>query len=144
MSLKMGPLMVSEYRKEWESAMERRYGAGNCPSSGPDCFEAWLSNQIYSLQGSLAFVKGQQEKAKQEAHEYKKQRNLALILCAVFLALALFLAFRPRKDTAPAQAAVSQSVSTTETFSEWTARRNRNYVASINSDKYHCSTEEIE
>ena len=57
MSLKMGPFMVDEYKQEWKNIMERRYGAGNCPTTGPDCFEAWLSGQVYSLRGNLAFIK---------------------------------------------------------------------------------------
>ena len=45
MSLKMGPMLLPSYKQEWEKTMAQRYKDGNFPSSGPDCFEAWLSER---------------------------------------------------------------------------------------------------
>lgn len=90
MSLKMGLFIIDEYRQEWKNIMERRYGTGNCPTSGPDCFEAWLSEQVYFLRGDLAFIKGQRETAEQSARVLKKQRNLAISLCMIFFSVAVF------------------------------------------------------
>lgn len=136
MSLKMGPMLLPSYKQEWEKAMAQRYKDGNFPSSGPDCFEAWLSERAYSLRDSLNYANAKAGRAEQEARAYKKQRNIALVLCVVFFALALLFAFRPRTEAAAAQASVGQSSSTAETFSEWTVRHH-SYVASMNSDKYH-------
>lgn len=131
MSLKMGPFMVDEYKQEWKNIMERRYGAGNCPTTGPDCFEAWLSGQVYSLRGNLAFIKGQRETAEQSVRALKKQRNLALILCVIFFLMAMLFAFRPediqKQQTEEAGLISAPPASVVEI----------NYVASANSDKYH-------
>ncbi len=95
MSLKMGPILLPSYKREWETIMAQRYKDGNVPSSGPDCFEAWLSEQIYSLRNSLNYAKEKTGKVEQKAHAYKRQRNVALVLCGVFFAIALFFATRP-------------------------------------------------
>ena len=121
MSLKMGPMLLPSYKQEWEKTMAQRYKDGNFPSSGPDCFEAWLSERAYSLRDSLNYANAKAGKAEQEARAYKKQRNIALVLCAVFFAIALLFATRP----ASAKAAVVS------------AQRAEEVVASANSDKYH-------
>lgn len=115
MSLKMGPMLLPSYKQEWEKTMAQRYKDGNFPSSGPDCFEAWLSERAYSLRDSLNYANAKAGKAEQEARAYKKQRNIALVLCAVFFAIALLFATRPASAAPAAKAA----------------------VASANSDKYH-------
>lgn len=132
MSLKMGPMLLPSYKQEWEKTMAQRYKDGNFPSSGPDCFEAWLSERAYSLRDSLNYANAKAGRVEQEAHAYKKQRNIALVLCVIFFALALLFAFRPAQA-----AAVPASQDHAITFAEWTRRQNREYVASVNSDKYH-------
>ena len=122
MSLKMGPMLLPSYKQEWEKTMAQRYKDGNFPSSGPDCFEAWLSERAYSLRDSLNYANAKAGKAEQEARAYKKQRNIALVLCAVFFAIALLFATRP---VSAAKAAVAS------------AQRVEEVVASANSDKYH-------
>lgn len=118
---------LAKEREAWDDLINKFGGAENVPWY--HTFEEYLCFKMENLKNQFSMQV-------QDAKRYREQRNLALILCAVFLALALFLAFRPREEAAPAQAAVSQSVSTTETFSEWTARQ-QNYVASASSDKYH-------
>lgn len=139
MSLKIGPMVAPKYKQEWERTMEARYGAGNSPASGPDCFDAWLSGQLYNAEEQLRFVRKEREKDKAEASEYKKQRNIALVLCVVFFALALLFAFRPAQAAAELKetSAVPTSQNDAITFTEWTRRQNCEYVASVNSDKYH-------
>ena len=136
MSLKMGPLVVSSYKDEWKAVMEQRYGSGNAPTSGPDSFDAWLSERVYSLQSDLNYAKAEREKAARSAASYKKQRNLAIVLCVIFFAAAMLFALRPAaagKDTAPAEARAETAVS----FAEWTRRQKAEYIASAESDKYH-------
>ena len=111
MSLKMGPMLLPSYKQEWEKTMAQRYKDGNFPSSGPDCFEAWLSERAYSLRDSLNYANAKAGKAEQEARAYKKQRNIALVLCAVFFAIALLFATRPASAAPAAKAAVGSSVS---------------------------------
>ena len=139
MSLKMGPMLLPSYKQEWEKTMAQRYKDGNFPSSGPDCFEAWLSERAYSLRDSLNYANAKAGRAEQEARAYKKQRNIALVLCVVFFALALLFAFRPAQAAAELKetSAVPTSQNDAITFTEWTRRQNREYVASVNSDKYH-------
>ena len=120
MSLKMGPMLLPSYKQEWEKTMAQRYKDGNFPSSGPDCFEAWLSERAYSLRDSLNYANAKAGRAEQEARAYKKQRNIALVLCVVFFALALLFATRPASAAPAAKAAGGTTV-----------------VASANSDKYH-------
>ena len=115
MSLKMGPMLLPSYKQEWEKTMAQRYKDGNFPSSGPDCFEAWLSERAYSLRDSLNYANAKAGKAEQEARAYKKQRNIALVLCAT----------RPASAAPAAKAAVAS------------AQRVEEVVASANSDKYH-------
>lgn len=123
MSLKMGPMVAPKYKQEWERTMEARYGVGNSPTSGPDCFDAWLSGQLYNAEEQLRFVRKEREKDKAEASEYKKQRNIALALCAIFFVIALVFATRPA-SAASAKTSV-------------TGVRQEKYVASSVSDKYH-------
>lgn len=125
MSLKMGPMLLPSYKQEWEKTMAQRYKDGNFPSSGPDCFEAWLSERAYSLRDSLNYANAKAGRAEQEARAYKKQRNIALVLCVVFFALALLFATRPASAAPAAKAAVVS------------AQRAEEVVASANSDKYH-------
>lgn len=139
MSLKMGPMLLPSYKQEWEKTMAQRYKDGNFPSSGPDCFEAWLSEWAYSLRDSLNYANAKAGRAEQEARVYKKQRNIALVLCVVFFTLALLFAFRPAQAAAELKetSAVPTSQNDAITFTEWTRRQNCEYVASVNSDKYH-------
>lgn len=139
MSLKMGPMLLPSYKQEWEKTMAQRYKDGNFPSSGPDCFEAWLSERAYSLRDSLNYANAKAGRAKQEARVYKKQRNIALVLCVVFFTLALLFAFHPAQAAAELKetSAVPTSQNDAITFTEWTRRQNCEYVASVNSDKYH-------
>lgn len=139
MSLKMGPMLLPSYKQEWEKTMAQRYKDGNFPSSGPDCFEAWLSERAYSLWDSLNYANAKAGRAEQEARAYKKQRNIALVLCVVFFALALLFAFRPAQAAAELKetSAAPTSQNDAITFTEWTRRQNCEYVASVNSDKYH-------
>lgn len=138
MSLKMGPLMVGCYKQEWEKVMECRYGSGNCPSSGPDCFEAWLSEQVYSLRRDLDYTKRQVEKSEQTVRKYKKQRNIAIMLCLICCFTALFFALKPVVGRTDQDEVNSSPEDTHISFSEWTIRRaEQNYIASVNSDKYH-------
>lgn len=123
MSLKMGPMLLPSYKQEWEKTMAQRYKDGNFPSSGPDCFEAWLSERAYSLRDSLNYANAKVGRVEQEARAYKKQRNIALVLCAIFFVIALVFATRPASA-----ASVKTSV---------TGVRQEKYVASSVSDKYH-------
>ena len=107
MSLKMGPMLLPSYKQEWEKTMAQRYKDRNFPSSGPDCFEAWLSERAYSLRDSLNYANAKAGKAEQEARAYKKRRNIALVLCAVFFAIALLFATRPASAAPAAKAAVA-------------------------------------
>ena len=67
MSLKMGPMLLPSYKQEWEKTMAQRYKDGNFPSSGPDCFEAWLSERAYSLRDSLNYANAKVGRVEQEA-----------------------------------------------------------------------------
>lgn len=133
MSLKMGPLMAPRYKQEWETAMAKRYGEGNYPLTGPDCYEAWMSEYVYSLSQRLDFATIEKEELKCAVRDHKKQRNIAFILCAVFFVLTLFFAFRTMpaastQRTYPASAAHTQTQR---------AEPEEKYVASVNSSKYH-------
>lgn len=73
---------------------------------------------------------------RKETAKMKKQRNLAIALCAIFFAIAMLFAFRPAtagKDAAPVEAQAEAAVS----FAEWTRRQKAEYIASAESDKYH-------
>lgn len=69
----------------------------------------------------------EKENAEQEKRQrkYVLQRNIALVLCAVFFAIALLFAARPASAAPAAKAAVVS------------AQRAEEVVASANSDKYH-------
>ena len=84
-----------------------------------------MSERAYSLRDSLNYANAKAGKAEQEARAYKKQRNIALVLCAVFFAIALLFATRPASAAPAAKAAVAS------------AQRVEEVVASANSDKYH-------
>ncbi len=98
-----------------------------------------MSERAYSLRDSLNYANAKAGRVEQEARAYKKQRNIALVLCVVFFALALLFAFRPAqaaaelKETSPVPTSQNDAI----TFTEWTRRQNCEYVASVNSDKYH-------
>lgn len=73
---------------------------------------------------------------KKETVKMKRQRDLALILCVIFFAIAMLFAFRPvaaGKDAAPVETRAEAVVS----FAEWTRRQKAEYIASSESDKYH-------
>lgn len=124
-------VILAEMKKMWNEYDPKKYG-GAAKGTDEDAFDRFLCRHIFSLRKQV-------EAQVSIANRWRKQRNIVLILCAVFLVLSLFFAFRPRTETVAAQAAVRQSSSTAETFSEWTARQ-RGYVASVNSDKYHRQT----
>ena len=94
-----------------------------------------MSERAYSLRDSLNYANAKAGRVEQEARAYKKQRNIALVLCVVFFALALLFAFRPAQAAAELKetSAVPTSQNDAITFTEW----NCEYVASVNSDKYH-------
>lgn len=121
-------LILEEMKKMWDEYDPKKYG-GAAKGSDENAFDRFLCRHIFSLRKQV-------EAQVSIANRWRKQRNLALILCAVLLVLSMFFAFRPRTETVAVQAEVMQSYSTTETFSEWTARKH-GYVSSINSDKYH-------
>ena len=64
--------------------------------------------------------------------KYRTQRNLAFALCGVFLLIALTAIFWP---TAVPTASVPEDAVPTETVES--PPQEQNYVASVNSNKYH-------
>lgn len=67
----------------------------------------------------------------EDAKRYKNQRNIAAIICIILLASTLFFAFR----TDGKHTALFEKQKTVINA----ALTDKNYVASVNSDKYHIS-----
>ena len=72
--------------------------------------------------------------AEKSLRKYTVQRNIAVALCTVFLALTIYFASRPiqatESESPPLILNEQQEVVVTE----------QNYVSSVNSDKYHRPT----
>ena len=82
-----------------------------------------MTNEEYLKIRASLLEKEIAEQGKQQ-RKYVLQRNIALVLCAVFFAIALLFATRPASAAPAAKAVVS-------------AQRAEEVVASANSDKYH-------
>lgn len=83
-----------------------------------------MTNEEYLKIRTSLLEKENAEQEKQQ-RKYVLQRNIALVLCAVFFAIALLFAVRPASAAPAAKAAVVS------------AQRAEEVVASANSDKYH-------
>ena len=83
-----------------------------------------MTNEEYLKIRTSLLEKENAEQEKQQ-RKYVLQRNIALVLCAVFFAIALLFAARPASAAPVAKAAVVS------------AQRAEEVVASANSDKYH-------
>ena len=83
-----------------------------------------MTNEEYLKIRASLLEKEIAEQEKQQ-RKYVLQRNIALVLCAVFFAIALLFAARPASAAPAAKAAVVS------------AQRAEEVVASANSDKYH-------
>ena len=83
-----------------------------------------MTNEEYLKIRTSLLEKENAEQEKQQ-RKYVLQRNIALVLCAVFCAIALLFAARPASAAPAAKAAVVS------------AQRAEEVVASANSDKYH-------
>lgn len=83
-----------------------------------------MTNEEYLKIRTSLLEKENAEQEKQQ-RKYVLQRNIALVLCAVFFAIALLFAARPASAAPAAKAAVVS------------AQRAEEVVASANSDKYH-------
>lgn len=83
-----------------------------------------MTNEEYLKIRASLLEKEIAEQGKQQ-WKYVLQRNIALVLCAVFFAIALLFATRPVSAAPAAKAAVVS------------AQRAEEVVASANSDKYH-------
>lgn len=83
-----------------------------------------MANEEYLKIRASLLEKEIAERGKQQ-RKYVLQRNIALVLCAVFFAIALLFATRPASAAPAAKAAVVS------------AQRAEEVVASANSDKYH-------
>ena len=83
-----------------------------------------MTNEEYLKSRTSLLEKENAEQEKQQ-RKYVLQRNIALVLCAVFFAIALLFAARPASAAPAAKAAVVS------------AQRAEEVVASANSDKYH-------
>ena len=79
-----------------------------------------MTNEEYLKIRASLLEKEIAEQGKQQ-RKYVLQRNIALVLCAVFFAIALLFATKPA-SAAPAVASAQQA---------------EEVVASVNSDKYH-------
>lgn len=73
------------------------------------------------------------EKGEKDCMSLKNQRNIAFVLCAVFFALTLIFAFR---STPVASKQAASPTSTARAQAQRTDQA-KNYVASVNSGKYH-------
>lgn len=83
-----------------------------------------MTNEEYLKIRTSLLEKENAEQEKQQ-RKYVLQRNIALVLCAVFFAIALLFAARPASAAPAAKAAVVS------------AQQAEEVVASANSDKYH-------
>lgn len=83
-----------------------------------------MTNEEYLKIRASLLEKEIAEQGKQQ-RKYVLQRNIALVLCAVFFAIVLLFATRPASVAPAAKAAVVS------------AQRAEEVVASANSDKYH-------
>ena len=83
-----------------------------------------MTNEEYLKIRASLLEKEIAEQGKQQ-RKYVLQCNIALVLCAVFFAIALLFATRPASAAPAAKAAVVS------------AQRAEEVVASANSDKYH-------
>ena len=111
--------VYADLKKRWEQ--ERKRGA--IPEV-PDGFPRFLCGEIMR----------ERERAKEEAavaRRRERERNISLGLCAVLLAASLFLALRP------VPAVENEELSTDTAVQQEAVVTKRNYVASVNSDKYH-------
>lgn len=119
-------LRLAKRREEWKSFVRERYGGEeNAPAY--DSFDLYLSRQV---------EKAEREKAAQtqEKQKVRAERNLALALCAALLLVALIFAFRPVAQAPASDASAGVAGQTPVAISE------RNFVASVNSDKFHRPT----
>lgn len=133
MSLKNGDLLHqgfgvrAEMQEKWKkkNAEEQEQAArvGRVLWPEQERYELFLCKEIWN-------AREQARKAEPMRQALVRQRNLAIALCAVLLVAVLFLALRPVpaavSDATPAAGAQQETVVT-----------ERNYVASVNSNKYH-------
>lgn len=82
-----------------------------------------MTNEEYLKIRASLLEKEIAEQGKQR--KYVLQRNIAVVLCAVFFAIALLFATKPASAAPAAKAAVAS------------AQQAEEVVASVNSDKYH-------
>lgn len=126
MSLKGKNLLVSSANRSY--MMREAAGKGIEVECVPDSVPFGL------LLGTVDFeeyVADECVSARKREKDMRKQRNLALALCAVFFAMALLFLFRPAPE-ARTMPAVSSGADQARTEPV-----EINYVASKNSDKYH-------
>lgn len=120
--------LLASMKDEWESQGKSEFEVRRF-SADEYGFEVFLCRKITDLQKQAAAQVC-------AANKWKKQRDLALILCVIFFVIAMLFAFRPAaasKDAAPVEAQAEETVS----FAEWTRRQKAEYIASSESDKYH-------
>lgn len=120
--------VLARMKDEWEQRGDKRRG-DVMQWSDEYAFDVFLCGKITDLQKQAAAQVC-------AANKWKRQRDLALILCAIFFLIAMLFAFRPAtadKDAAP----VETQAETTVSFAEWTRRQKAEYIASSESDKYH-------
>lgn len=120
--------VLAKMKDEWESQGKSEFEARNFDTDEYG-FEVFLCRKITGLQKQVAAQVC-------TANKRKRQRDLALILCVIFFAIAMLFAFRPAatgQDAAPTETGAETAVS----FAEWTRRQKAEYIASSESDKYH-------
>lgn len=94
--------------------------------------EEYLSIKASMLEKQVA----EQEKC---CRRYAMQRNIAILLCLIIVFASMLFSLKPSSRCSDINGAVAQEGEKTAiSFSEWTKRRvERNYVASVTSEKYH-------
>lgn len=94
--------------------------------------EEYLRIKVSTLEKQVA----EQEKC---CVRYAIQRNIAVLLCLIIAFSAIFFSLKPSNGCSDVNGAVTkEGEKTAISFSEWTNRRaERNYTASVTSEKYH-------
>ncbi len=116
--------MQEKWKKKNAEEQEQAARGGQMLWPEQDRYEQFLCKEIWN-------AREQARKAEPMRQALVRQRNLAIALCVVLFALTLFFALRPipaAGNEAPPPAADTQ---------HGAVITEQNYVASVNSDKYH-------
>ena len=114
-----------------EDAIDEKGISGEVKNDFLDLFVGYAGDRRNEIENLEEKIRISEKESTAKKRKIAVQRNIALGLCTVLLVAVLFLALRPapavENEAPPVDADIQQETVVTE----------RNYVASVNSNKYH-------